>query len=163
MNRPLLLIDVDGVISLFGIDPGDPPPGTFVSVDGILHLLSAVAAEQLLALGTEFRLVWCSGWEEKANEHLPLALGLPAGLPHLTFDGDGDGRHWKLGAIERFAGDDALAWIDDTHDAGCHAWAAARGAPTLLVTTDPAIGLTKEHAAGLRAWAQSLPQCSPRS
>jgi hypothetical protein len=32
MNRPLLLIDIDGVISLFGFDPGLPPPGRFVSV-----------------------------------------------------------------------------------------------------------------------------------
>ena len=39
MNRPLLLIDVDGVISLFGFDPARPPDGNFQNVDGIAHFL----------------------------------------------------------------------------------------------------------------------------
>jgi len=106
MNRPLLLIDIDGVISLFGFDPGRPPVGTFISVDGIVHFLSSVAAEQLLALSDEFELAWCSGWEEKADEYLPFALGVPDGLPHVEFEGEGnsDGRHWKLASIDRFAG-----------------------------------------------------------
>src|ERR1700733_4224555 len=131
MNRPLLLIDIDGVISLFGFDPGRPPVGTFISVDGIVHFLSSVAAEQLLALSDEFELAWCSGWEEKADEHLPFALGLPAGLPHLTFEPEAarDGQHWKLAAIDRFAGHARpLAWVDDAHDESCHIWASARDA-----------------------------------
>ena len=158
MNRPLLLIDIDGVISLFGFDLGDPPRGSFITVDGITHFLSATAGEQLLALAADFELAWCSGWEEKADEYLPLALGLPAGLAHVELEraGNDDGRHWKLAAIDRFAGHRALAWIDDGHDPSCAEWAAARGGPTLLVTTDPASGLTEDHAASLRAWARSL-------
>jgi hypothetical protein len=158
MNRPLLLIDIDGVISLFGFDLGDPPEGSFINVDGITHFLSATAGEQLLALAADFELAWCSGWEEKADEYLPLALGLPAGLAHVQLEraGNDDGRHWKLAAIDRFAGHRALAWIDDGHDPSCAAWAAARGGPTLLVTTDPASGLTEDHTASLRAWARSL-------
>jgi hypothetical protein len=159
MNDPLLLIDIDGVISIFGFDRARPPAGTFVSVDGIAHFLSSVAAEQLLALEDEFELAWCSGWEEKADEHLPLALGLPAGIPHVSFDHDGDaaGRHWKLAAIDRFAGDQRpLAWVDDAHDTTCEAWATGRAAPTLLVATDPAIGLTAAHAETLSAWARTL-------
>jgi hypothetical protein len=160
MNRPLLLIDIDGVISLFGFDHGLPPPGRFVSVDGIVHCLSERAAEQLIALGQDFELAWCSGWEEKADEHLPQALGLPAGLPHLSFaDGsDQPGRHWKLDAIDAFAGPDRpLAWVDDAHDESCRHWAADRRVPTLLVTTDPAIGLTPDDAGALTAWARGLP------
>ena len=41
--RPILLIDIDGVISLFGFDPADPPAGRFQLVDGIAHYLSAAA------------------------------------------------------------------------------------------------------------------------
>ncbi len=107
---------------------------------------------------SDFELVWCSGWEEKADEHLPFALGLPAGLGHLTFAGaaaDDPERHWKLPAIERYAGSDRpLAWIDDQFDLTCHHWATARRAPTELVATDPAVGLTAEHVARVRAWAQ---------
>ena len=159
MNRPLLLIDIDGVVSLFGFDHRNPPPGRFVSVDGIFHYLSEGAAVQLLSLAETFDLAWCSGWEEKADEHLPQALGLPAGLPHLSFaDGsDRPGRHWKLDAIEAFAGPERpLAWVDDAHDQSCRGWAAGRAAPTLLVTTDPAAGLGAEHAAALTAWAQAV-------
>src|ERR1700761_3194764 len=50
MNRPLLLVDVDGVISLFGFDPARPPDGNFQIVDGIAHFLSAEAARHLLEL-----------------------------------------------------------------------------------------------------------------
>ena len=111
MRRPLLLIDIDGVISLFGFDHAQPPQGNYVAVDGIAHFLSTEAGAQLIALSDDFELVWCSGWEEKADEHLPFALGLPAGLPHVRFEheGDGDGRHWKLASIDRFAGDAVLS------------------------------------------------------
>jgi len=159
---PLLLLDIDGVISLFGFDYDRPPAGRFALVDGIPHFLSADAAELVGGLQGHFDLVWCSGWEEKADEFLPLALGLPAGLPHLTF-GDapapagGRARHWKLAAIDAYAGPRrALAWIDDAFDETCHAWARGRSGPTNLVATDPAVGLTPAQADGLRAWAVAV-------
>ncbi len=37
------------------------------------------------------------------------------------------------------------------------AWAAAREGPTLLVTCDPAVGLTDEHVTRLEAWANGNP------
>lgn len=159
MSRPLLLIDIDGVISLFGFEHRRPPDGRFVSIDGIVHFLSAAAGAGVLELETEFELVWCSGWEEKASEHLPFALGLPAGIPHLSFGyaGEREPRHWKLAAIDRYAGKRrALAWIDDAHDESCHAWAAARRGPTLLIGTEPAIGLTEAHVARLLAWSEKI-------
>jgi hypothetical protein len=160
MDRPLVLIDIDGVISLFGFDAAQPPPGRFLLVDGIPHFLSAGAAELLGGLDDDFELVWCSGWEDKADEYLPFALGLPAGLRHLTFDepaSRAEVRHWKLAAIDGYAGPDRpLAWIDDQFDASCHRWARARPAPTELVATDPAVGLTAEHIARVRAWATAL-------
>lgn len=158
-DRPLLLVDIDGVLSLFGFDPARPPEGRFITVDGIIHFLSHAVGERLRGLASQFELVWCSGWEEKADEHLPFALGLPRGLAHLRFARDErpDGRHWKLAAIDEFVGSDRpLAWIDDGHDASCRAWAAARQAPTLLIGTDPTIGLTEAHTAQLLAWAQGV-------
>jgi hypothetical protein len=157
--KPLLMIDVDGVISLFGFDPAMPPPGTFQLVDGIAHLLSATAGEHLRALAREFELVWCTGWEEKANEYLPYALGLPGALPLVPFDelDRPPSARWKLVGIDSYAGPSRpLAWVDDAHDDRCAAWAATRGAPTLLVSTDPAIGLTDTHVAGLLAWARRV-------
>ncbi len=154
--KPVLFVDIDGVVSLWGFDSNARPDGAFHNVDGVMHFLSADAGIHLLALSDRFELVWCSGWEEKANEHLPRALALPAELPFLSFDrnpGRGNG-HWKLDAIDAYAGSERpLAWIDDAHDDACRAWAAGRGGPTLLVTTAPATGLTGAHVRVLRAWA----------
>ena len=159
--KPLLLVDIDGVISLWGFPMDVRPPGAFASIDGIPHFLSTRAAEHLLALQSDFDLAWCSGWEEKADEHLPRLIGAPAGLPHLRFDATRAAvsarAHWKLAAIDAFAGPDRpLAWIDDALTDACREWAAARGAPTLLVATEPATGLREPHVEALRAWAREL-------
>lgn len=159
---PLLMIDIDGVISLFGAGQGsaaaglrDAPEGSLHAIDGMIHFLSATAASHLLALAGLFELVWASGWEEGADEHLPRLLGLPRGLPHLRFE-RAVGRshaHWKLAAIERYARARPLAWLDDSFNDACRAWAQARAAPTLLVATDPAAGLTAREASLLRRFA----------
>ncbi len=157
-SRPLLLVDIDGVISLFGGSLAEKD-GSFHSIDGMFHFLSAAAAAHLLELAGEFELAWCSGWEEKADEHLPHLLGLPRGVPHLRFERSvgRSNAHWKLAAIDAYAGPArALAWIDDALSDACHEWAGARQAPTLLVQTDPAEGLTEREAALLRSWARSL-------
>ena len=159
VRKPLLLVDVDGVISLFGFAPERPPEGAFQAIDGIVHFISAAAGGHLLALAADFELVWCSGWEEKANEYLPRLLGLPAPLPYLVFE-RAPGRtraHWKLEAIDAFAGRRALAWIDDAFNEACAQWARRRPAPTLLVPTDPARGLTVEDERTLRSWRGGLP------
>ena len=72
-NKPLLFVDVDGVISLFGFAPSqDEAPGPFHWVDGIAHCIPADAGSRLARLAERFELVWATGWEEKANEYLPL-------------------------------------------------------------------------------------------
>ncbi len=160
-SRPLLMVDIDGVISLYG-GPGaglrGTRPGSFHSIDGIPHFLSADAAAHLLDLAELFDLVWASGWEEKADEYLPRLLGLPAGLPHLSFERF-PGRanaHWKLDAIDGHAAGRPLAWLDDALNEECSAWALAREAPTLLVQTDPRLGLTDVEATLLSDWARSI-------
>jgi HAD domain in Swiss Army Knife RNA repair proteins len=158
--KPLLMVDIDGVISLFGpsareLAAGRSVQGSFHAIDGIPHFLSSTASAHLLDLAGHFELVWASGWEEKAEEYLPRLLGVPAGLPFLRFEhSPGRGRaHWKLAAIEQHAGTRALAWLDDSFDAACHAWAVGRRSPTLLVQTEPARGLTAREASLLQRWA----------
>jgi hypothetical protein len=157
-TQPTLLIDVDGVLSLFGFDFADPPPGFPVSVDGTPHWLSRDAGARLTRLSRSFACVWCTGWEDRAEDHLPRLLGLVGGWPHLSFDRMPNPHgHWKLAAIDAHAGPDRpLAWIDDAHDDACREWAAQRPGPTLLVPTNPAVGLTDEHVARLEGWAAAL-------
>ena len=153
LERPLLLVDVDGVISLFGagVDPAGCVPAL---VEGIPHLLSRRAAAALAGLAAAYECVWCTGWEDRAGAHLPHLLDLPGGWHHLSFSDRPEDDHWKLRAIDAFAGADrALAWIDDAHDERCRAWAAERPGPTLLVTTEPAVGLVEAQAARLAEWA----------
>jgi len=155
-QRPILAVDVDGVISLFGFEgPLDPIGVRFHLIDGIAHCISDDVGPRLLRLAEVYDLVWATGWEERANDRLPLILGLPGALPCLTFDGRArfGTAHWKLEAIEEYAGDRPLAWIDDSLDESCHSWAARRPAPTLLVGTESDTGLTEAHAEALLRWA----------
>jgi hypothetical protein len=156
-QKPLLFIDIDGVVSLFGFGQTSIPARcSWHQVDGIVHLLSHDAAENLLALSELFDPVWCTGWKDRANDHLPHVLGLGP-FPHLSFGESPE--HWKLAAVRAHAGTRPLAWIDDDLNDAVRGWAARRdsgGAPTLLVETRPATGLTAELTAGLKDWAQRL-------
>ena len=99
-DRPLLAVDIDGVISLFGFE--ERPAHTQLQlVDGVPHCISLVGGDRLLRLSESFELVWASGWEDKANFYLPQLLGLPE-LPHVSFDvaARSGGAHWKLAALE---------------------------------------------------------------
>ncbi len=155
MGVPLLLVDVDGVLSLYGTGDGDLAG---VLVDGVPHLLSRDAAAALRGVVPGFECVWCTGWEDRADEHLPGLLDLPRGWPFVPLGPATASPHWKLDAIDAYAGPErALAWIDDNHGPVVEEWAAARPGPTLLVSTEPHIGMTAEHATTLRTWAAALP------
>jgi len=153
-------MDVDGVISLFGFAPGDGQlPGPLHWVDGVSHCIPAEVGGRLVTLAERFELVWATGWEERANEHLPHLLNLPfRDLPCLTFAGQAvfGSAHWKVDAIDEFAGERPAAWVDDNLDETCVAWAQGRSAPTLLVETSPSVGLTDEHVSLLLDWAAQL-------
>ena len=153
-------MDVDGVISLFGFAPdtGDLP-GPLHWIDGVAHCIPAANGDRLVTLAEHFELVWATGWEERANDHLPYLLKLPfRDLPCLTFDGRAvfGSAHWKVDAIDEYAADRPAAWVDDNLNEACHRWAEDRAAHTLLVETSPPVGLTDEHVSELLRWADGL-------
>ena len=162
-DRPILAVDIDGVISLFDFDqamePGrinpDDAPGEFHLIDGMLHCIALETGPRLNQLAGAYELIWASGWEDRANDHLPNILGVPE-LPYLTFDGRArfGTAHWKLEAIDEYAGSRPLAWIDDNLDASCYEWGEKRPAPTLLVPTESAVGLTEAHVGALESWVR---------
>jgi hypothetical protein len=163
-DHPVLFLDVDGVISLFGFNPSGQPPGSFHSIDGVIHCIGADAAERLRRLAGTYELVWATGWEEKANEYLVHILELPGDLPVVTFDGRAvfGSSHWKVEAIDDYARGRAAAWIDDNLDERAEEWAAKRREPTLLVRTESALGLTEEHVEELLRWAAEVSSAADR-
>ena len=161
-TKPILAVDIDGVISLFGFKssegPGEPSegaPGEYHLIDGMLHCISMPTGGRLNRLAKTYELIWASGWEDRANDQLPGILGVPK-LQYLTFDGRAQfgTAHWKLEALEEYAGERPLAWIDDSLDESCYEWAERRKAPTLLVPTESAVGLEEGHVAALEAWVE---------
>jgi hypothetical protein len=157
-DRPVLALDVDGVISLFGFEgPISGGPGRFHLINGMAHCIPDGIGGMLERLASSYEIVWATGWEDRANERLPDILGLPGQLPFLTFDGRArfGTAHWKIDALDRYAGERALAWVDDSIDVTCRAWADERSAPTLLMQTESDIGLTERHVEALLGWVHA--------
>ena len=158
-KAPLLFLDVDGVISLFGFSQADPPPGSFHWVDGVVHCIDEACGPRIERLAERYEIVWATGWEEKANEYLPHLLRLTVReLPVISFDNRAvfGSAHWKVGAIDEYARGRPAAWVDDFLDDHCESWANQRKEPTLLVRTASHSGLTEELVERLIRWADEL-------
>lgn len=157
-DRPLLAVDVDGVVSLFGF--GDDPPvavePAFELIEGKIHCISRASGRRLRRLGEHFEIFWASGWESQTGS-LDDLLGLPE-IPYLEFGGHAEfgSADWKLDPLGAYAAGCPLAWIDDSFDRRCYEWARSRSEPTLLVATEPATGLLDVHVDALLGWARSL-------
>ena len=164
-DLPLLLVDVDGVLALFDLDGGEPA-GRWHMIEGFPYYLAEEPPRLLHEAAAAFELVWCTGWEDRANDHLPRLAGTPGPLDVIRFARN-PGRanaHWKLDEIDAYARDRPLAWIDDALSEQCHAWARARTgavAPTLLVPVAPNRGFTRSELALLHQFAARLKSRSP--
>ncbi|MFY9265796.1 MAG: HAD domain-containing protein [Solirubrobacterales bacterium] len=172
-SRPLLFVDVDGVISTYGFAANREVPsgtrpiggaaidggGTFHNVEGVIHHIGHGMSARMLSVLPHFEAVWATGWGSRANDHLVHLLSLPEQLEVVEFavapSSDGSG-HWKLDALTARAAGRAAAWIDDGFNDACFEWAAERVDPTLLIGTDPAVGWTDSHVDELIAWADAL-------
>ncbi|MFF8962255.1 HAD domain-containing protein [Streptomyces globisporus] len=151
--RPLLLLDVDGVLNPF-VAPACPPGyrehGFFPDDDPPVRLNDSHAPWPAL-LSARFDLVWATGWEDEANTYLAPHFNLPP-LPVIRFPPVPFAPAAKVPPIAAFTGDRPAAWVDDAHTAEARLWAESRTARTLLVATDPARGLTEVAVRTLLRW-----------
>jgi hypothetical protein len=164
-QRPLLLLDVDGVLCPF---EGDPPSVRRVGPEGYErvdlsgdeldpHLwISRANADHLSRLAERFDIVWATGWGEHANRVIgPLhRLGE---LPVVELY-DGGGATWKLASVGAYVGEQRpCVWIDDDLNEDAEQWAERRPGPTLLLRCEPHLGLTEEIVERCFRWLDGLP------
>jgi Swiss Army Knife RNA repair-like protein len=162
VRKPLLFLDIDGVLALRP-PPGSLPPGAWEPLGPTSTYVSADAGAFIRRLAEGFDIVWASDWEELANPFFRKRLGLEDDLPTLTFEEEADSKSkdWKVGRLDEMAADRPLAWVDGTTDRAHTRWAAKRAVPTLVLQTDPATGLTEDHVADLLDFAESVADYDP--
>jgi hypothetical protein len=161
-DRPLVLIDVDGVLNVIAtakerrrlcyhegwrqkrVETGVGAFRLFWNPD-TGPLLNRLAAE------TGAELAWGTTWEEYAN----LIVGPLVGLPRLPVASVSDFPH-KANGIVPFTAGRPFVWFDDEPDAAEVTAVLAIGQPHLVVKVDEREGLTEQHVAAAREWLLGL-------
>ena len=155
--RPLLFLDVDGVLN-----PVLPSPDfTVYDILDATVLLSARHGGWLRELAYTYDLVWATTWEHEANRHIAPRLGLPE-LPVVEFTGyrprPGDPRlaeaeryaARKWAPILRYAAGRPFAWTDDVIPRRLVRSSLLR-TDRLLLPVNPAHGLPRAYVNRLLA------------
>ena len=170
-RRPLLLLDVDGVLCPVR-DNQQPkgyqaPSADFRSAshqhwetgETIELWVSPANAQRLVRLADPFEIVWATGWVHHANRVIGPLHGLSE-LPFVELSWSEEMRSldgsWKLPAVARYVGDDRpCVWIDDDIRPDMEHWAANRRGRTLLIPVDHRVGLTERAVERALAFAHA--------
>lgn len=110
-----------------------------------------------LADRTGGELVWCTTWQDDANELIAPIVGLPT-LPVIRWNVD-DSR-WKFPAVLEYANGRPLAWFDDDFPK----WRRGQGwfedqrraTRTRLHHVSPKLGLTRDDALRVAWWYEEV-------
>jgi hypothetical protein len=159
VSKPLLYLDVDGVLNPADPHPADPFEAHQLA--GFRVLLSARHGDWLRELAHSYDLHWATTWQDDANTHIAPLLGLPP-LPVVRVVGyrhqPGDPRirlmellsGAKWAPLLRHAGGRPFAWLDDVIPPRLVRNSLLRR-DRLLLPIDPVQGLERHHVERLLA------------
>ncbi|MGW0809167.1 HAD domain-containing protein [Nonomuraea sp. NPDC002799] len=157
--KPLLLIDVDGVLNPMGHATPDFRRYRCTVGDEVytVHLNPRHGRRLLdLALATGSELVWATTWEQHANEWIAPRIGLPA-LPVISMTHDAPSEHgemFKTPHVAAYAGRRPFVWFDDQVWAEDEEYLRVHQGldDFLLIHVDPRQGLTSRHLGMAHEW-----------
>ena len=184
-DKPVLFLDVDGVLNSFGKSPWDltVAHNVFYAPHGMAYKIrtSTLIGKALMELDIEIR--WLTTWRDDAPTHIAELAGLPRDLDvaftHEQYDellnnedpfalDWGSGTPWKLRTVLSFIREEQgrpFIWADDAavpKDAKALAtevdFEGFDIPPHLLIRPDGDIGLTPEHIQEMREFLDSLPK-----
>lgn len=177
--KPLLLVDVDGVLNPYMAKPHRRPAGYVthrLKPDSWIRQHPGKPEHRIKALrvwlnpehgpalqALPFELVWATTWEHDANEWIGWRAGLDRelNLPVIEF-GDQhvirpDDTYVKTWTVVEYAAGRPFAWIDDQiGDADREYVARHHDGPALLHWVDPRLGLLPQDFMALADWANKL-------
>lgn len=184
-ERPLLMLDVDGVLNPWMMPKNELESGGFRRWQLPVNpgpeertyavWLNPLHGKWLGALDDVFELTWCTTWWRHADD-IASRAGLPLDLPAVPLPHpppppvDPPGMAWKTKYVREYAQGRSVAWLDDDFEpGGGDARALTRtdlpdghplaGMPpvrsAMLLTCKPWVGLTRPHVYQLGEWAQS--------
>lgn len=160
--RSLLFLDIDGVLNpYYATDLNDKTKYVHFEYEyGEWWLKRTAAAffNSILESYDQYRtqIVWASSWESTSNT-IGKQIGLPT-LPYLELTNEEENRvdSLKLQSIMSYLEkhqleDHPVVWVDDENNfPEITLWVETRSAPTLLVTPDPAEGLSASDEREIR-------------
>jgi hypothetical protein len=162
--RPILAVDVDGVLN--ALSGGSTPPKGWqdTKVMGLRIRFNPSHGRQLLAVAVEHgaELTWCTTWEELAVKHIAPLVGLPV-LPWVPMEPGRAGRRFsehvsigttKAAAMRAYAGDRPFCWLDDEPDAARELRRCA--VPHKVIRVDGRAGLQDHHLRRASEWLVSV-------
>ena len=185
-NKPLFLLDIDGVLNLMDawIRTGKPwwdtkgrmrwsltAPSHLdeVRVEGYNLLLHPEHPEMIAQIEDRFECVWATMWQDRAWK-VGEKVGFGVDWDYIDFDsyqptqtfgrmtGNGVGNHKDAG-IKDVLGSRPGIWVDDDMTPAQRAWAQRRteaGIPTLFIQPDPKFGMTRAHFEQIMAFADEV-------
>jgi|ERR1035437_1436543 hypothetical protein len=155
-QRPLLLLDVDGVLSPFDKN-GEIPEGFKMAETDVPYYLCLNKIHKIWIeeLAEVFDIVWATTWENMSNSVVGKALGVRE-FPIMPLNHKKIHSVNKFWSIEDYVEKRPCVWIDNSIWQFERDWAKGRHVKTLLIKTDPYVGLIREHVDKALVFAKSL-------